>query len=43
MHYKWHQSYNFPLQRAFRKYGINNFSFEIIEDNISLEDISEKE
>ena len=42
-HYKWHQSYNFPLQCAFRKYGIENFTFEIIEDNISLEEISQKE
>ena len=25
-------SYNYPLQRAFRKYGIENFSFEIIEE-----------
>ena len=26
------QSYNYPLQRAFRKYGIENFSFTIIEE-----------
>lgn len=42
-HYAWHQSYNFPLQRAFRKYGVDNFSFDIIEDNISVEDIAQKE
>lgn len=26
------RSYNYPLQQAFRKYGINNFSFEILEE-----------
>ena len=35
--------YNYPLQRAFRKYGIDNFSFEIVEDNISDKDIAQKE
>lgn len=27
--------YNYPLYNAFRKYGIENFSFEIIENNFS--------
>lgn len=26
------KAYNYPLSRAFRKYGIDNFSFEIIEE-----------
>ena len=26
------KSYNYPLSRAFRKYGIDNFSFEILEE-----------
>ena len=26
--------YNKPLYRAFRKYGLENFSFEVIVDNI---------
>lgn len=30
-----HQCYNYPLQRAFRKYGIINFSFEILRDDFS--------
>ena len=25
-------SYNYPLYRAFRKYGIDNFTFEILEE-----------
>lgn len=36
-------NYNYPLQCAFRKYGVDNFSFEIIEDNIPIEDIAKKE
>ena len=28
-----HQCYNYPLQRAFRKYGIENFIFELLKDN----------
>ena len=31
------------LYRAMRKYGINNFSFSILESNISENDISQKE
>lgn len=38
-----YKSYNYPLQRAFRKYGIDNFSFDIIEDNIEMKDIADKE
>lgn len=34
--------YNTPLKRAFRKYGINNFTFEIIE-TCSKDELDEKE
>ena len=30
-----YRSYNYPLQRAFRKYGIENFTFEILKDDFS--------
>lgn len=36
------QSYNYPLQRAFRKYGIENFSFTIIEE-CELDIVAERE
>lgn len=36
------ESYNTALSRAFRKYGINNFSFSIIEE-CSREELNEKE
>lgn len=36
-------SYNYPLQKAFRKYGIDNFTFEVLETDISLEEIANKE
>lgn len=35
-------SYDYPLQRAFRKYGVENFSFDIIE-TCSLEELNAKE
>ena len=35
-------SYNYPLMRAFRKYGIDNFSFEVIEE-CNIEELNEKE
>lgn len=35
-------SYNYPLYRAFRKYGLENFSFEILEE-CPLEELNEKE
>lgn len=35
-------SYDYPLMRAFRKYGIDNFNFEIIEE-CCIEDLNEKE
>lgn len=28
------KGYNNPLYRSFRKYGLNNFSFEILFDNL---------
>lgn len=35
-------AYNYPLQRAFRKYGIENFSFEILEECLT-KDLDVKE
>lgn len=40
-HYNYEREYNKPLYKAFRKYGVENFSFEIIEE--CLLDIDEKE
>lgn len=37
------QSYDFPLQKAIRKYGENNFHFSIIESDISSDLIAQKE
>ena len=37
------KAYNYPLYRAFRKYGLENFNFEVLEDNIKLIDIAAKE
>ena len=38
------EKYNYPLYQAFRKYGINNFSFLILkEDFLSIEDMQEYE
>lgn len=34
--------YNYPLSRAFRKYGVENFSFEIIEECLSS-DLNQRE
>lgn len=28
-----HKQYNYPLYKAFRKYGLDNFSFELLKDN----------
>ena len=36
------KSYNYPLYKAFRKYGVENFSFEIVEE-CPVETLSEKE
>lgn len=36
------KSYNYPLSRAFRKYGIQNFTFEIIEE-CKVDELNEKE
>lgn len=36
-------TYNVPFKRAIRKYGINNFDFDVLEENISEQQISEKE
>ena len=30
-----HKEYNYPLHAAIRKYGLENFEFIILEDNIS--------
>ena len=30
-----HQCYDYPLQRAFRKYGIDNFKFELLKDDFN--------
>lgn len=35
-------SYDYPLMRAFRKYGINNFKFEVIEE-CKNEELNQKE
>lgn len=35
-------SYDYPLMRAIRKYGINNFDFEIIEE-CKIEELNQKE
>lgn len=37
-----YEGYDYPLYRSFRKYGINNFSFDIIEV-CSVEQLNEKE
>lgn len=34
--------YNYPLMRAFRKYGINNFKFEVIEE-CDVEELNQRE
>lgn len=36
-------TYNTPFKRAIRKYGIDNFIFEIIEKDLTQEEASEKE
>lgn len=39
-----HQCYNYPLYQAFRKYGIENFEFEIIKDDFdSVEEMQKYE
>lgn len=35
-------SYNYPLYKAFRKYGIENFTFEILEE-CSIDELNDKE
>lgn len=37
------QLYSYPLYCAFRKYGVDNFTFEIIEDGILLANIADRE
>lgn len=36
-------SYNYPLQKAMRKYGIDNFSFEILEELKTVEELDQRE
>lgn len=35
--------YNYPLYRAFRKYGLDNFDFVILEEVNDMSDLTEKE
>lgn len=35
-------SYNYPLMRSFRKYGIDNFKFEVVEE-CDIEELNQKE
>lgn len=35
-------AYNYPLSKAFRKYGVENFTFEVIEE-CKIEELNEKE
>lgn len=37
------EHHNLPLQRAYNKYGKDNFSIEIIEDDVPLENLKERE
>ena len=39
---KTNKGYHYPLYKAFRKYGLNNFQFEIIEECL-IKDLDEKE
>lgn len=36
-------SYNYPLHNAIRKYGLENFSFEVLESNLTQEQANERE
>lgn len=36
------ESYNYPLYKAFRKYGIENFKFEVVEE-CEIKDLDDKE
>lgn len=40
--YSYSKSYNYPLQRAFRKYGIENFTFKVLE-KCKVEEAADKE
>lgn len=40
---KTNQCYNYPLQRAFRKYGVENFTFTIVELVEDKNDLTERE
>ena len=42
-YYEKGKGYNSPLNRAIRKYGANNFSVKILEDNLSLDKLDERE
>lgn len=37
------QCYNYPLQKGIRKYGLDNFAFEVVKENILIEDLKNVE
>ena len=42
VNYKNEHTYNYPLYRAMRKYGIHNFLFEIVEE-VDIKSLTERE
>jgi len=43
LHNKNQATYNYPLYRAMRKYGINNFEFEVLEIVMQEDDLTRRE
>ena len=37
------QGYNYPIHAAIRKYGVENFIYEVLEDNIGIELLDDRE